>query len=135
MQPHTSPDIVPLTPLLQSPAAAAAARGLSLSQMNRRIADGSVHTIEAGIGRPKSRIRASIHDTQQGLRALVISVEGAAELLEVSHDHVRRLIALGEIAAIDVGINRPKLRVRVSELERWVNSRDPRLVKGARHAE
>jgi excisionase family DNA binding protein len=103
--------------------------------MNRRIANGSIPTVEAGIGRPKSRIRVTTDEAENGLRALLVSVQGAAELLGVSDDHVRRLIKLGEIATIDVGITRPKRRVRVSELERWVNSRDPRYVKGAQHAE
>lgn len=62
------------------------------------------------------------------LRPLLVSVAGAALMLDVSEDHLRRLIRSGEIATVEVGIGRGKTRIRVSVLEAWIDSRDPALI-------
>jgi hypothetical protein len=126
--------IAPRPPLLESTTNAAHRLGLTRNQLNRRIANGSVPVIEAGIGRPKGRVPVLRADPAGTIRPLVVSVSGAALLLDVSHDHVRQLLLLGEMSAIDVGIGRKKLRILVTEVERWVNSRDPRSAKGRNHA-
>ena len=66
------------------------------------------------------------------LQPLLVSVAGAALLLDVSEDHIRRLIKSKEIATVDVGIDRGKTRIRVSVLEAWIDARDPALVNARR---
>lgn len=152
-----------LQPLLVSVAHAALSCDVSEDRIRRQIGQDEILTVEVGIDRRKTRIRVSVlaawnrartgglqpvcdvaHrdsmtnltiPTHEGctLQPLLVSVAGAALLLDVSEDHIRRLIKSKEIATVDVGIGRGKTRIRVSVLEAWIDSKDPALVhKGRR---
>jgi len=66
----------------------------------------------------------------------LLTVDQAAERCAISRSCIERLIASGEIEAVDVRSqgNRPRLRITEAELERWIKSRALKPVKPRRSA-
>jgi excisionase family DNA binding protein len=53
----------------------------------------------------------------------LLSVAAVADSLSVSRDTVYRLIASGQLPAVDVGTGRAKTRIRETDLNVWVDGR------------
>jgi hypothetical protein len=126
-------------PLLYSVSHAADKLGLSLAQANRRVRAGSIPSIDAGTstGRAKGRVRASLVDATvapETSLAYAVSLTTAAALMDVSHDHMRRLLIAGELDAFDAGVTRPKARILLSDLSRWIDQRDAFRARTGGHA-
>ena len=79
----------------------------------------------------KEEVRAALADETVRVERQVIvvdprrlySVAAVAELLGVSKVYVYDRIKAGEIAVVELGGSRPKQRVSVSELERFIDAR------------
>lgn len=56
-------------------------------------------------------------------RTQLLSIPEVASRLECSKNTVYRFISDGELRAIDIGRKRPKMRVRETDLDRFIESR------------
>jgi excisionase family DNA binding protein len=71
----------------------------------------------------------TLRTTQDAETASLLTIAGAAARLGCSDNHVYRLIAIGDLAAVDIaqpGARRSKTRVRSGEVNAYIEARTRR---------